>query len=330
MIHVRREIERDLAASLTALLGYRQARWRAVILYGMAGIGKTVLARATADDDQVKKAFRDGIAWVDGSRDLEEEVMRLCLGFSLERELGERWIECWRRWAGAGERRLLLILDDALSAEGLPPFIAGLGSQVVILITTQQGAEIRAEVERWLPANAIMELGVHGLTPDEGRELVVAVLGRPPTDSEWELIWEIGERVDWHPEALRLAATEGREIGWQGILGQLETGHMPWNEIRRLVMRQWARLHADQRDWLTALIGRETPDAGFTTDEAAQCWKVGITIASRRIWSLELCGLVVEETNTEPNTRQWRMGPIMHKTPTRNVQQGERKRRDEQ
>ncbi len=62
-----------------SLTDYRQARWRAVILYGMTGIGKTVIARALADNEQVMRAFRDGVAWIDGSRDPEEEVMRLCL-----------------------------------------------------------------------------------------------------------------------------------------------------------------------------------------------------------------------------------------------------------
>jgi len=312
VIHVARAIERDLIAGLTALRGYRQARWRSVILYGMAGSGKTALARALADDDQVQRAFRDGIAWADGSRDPEEEVMRLCLGFSLEREPGERWHECWRRWAGASERRLLLIIDDAVSADGLPSFIAGLGPQVVALITTQQGAEIRGEVERWLPADAVMEVGIHGLTPAEGRALVEAVAARPLTDAEWDLVQEIGERVGWHPEALRLAAIEGREIGWQGILDELRAGRMPWNDVRRLVMRQWARLQADEQERLSALIRETTANGWLAADEAARLWQVETPVAERRLWLLEHGGLVENIDTNQARQRRWRVWPVAH------------------
>ena len=61
-----------------------------------------------------------------------------------------------------------------------------------------------------------MEVGVHGLTPTEGRALVEAVAARPLTDVEWGLVQAIGERVGWHPEALRLAAIEGREMVGRG------------------------------------------------------------------------------------------------------------------
>jgi len=273
VIHVPRAIERDLIATLTTLRGYRQARWRAVVLYGMAGVGKTASARALADDDQVRRAFRDGIAWVDGSRDPEEEVMRLCLGFSLERAPGERWVKCWRRWAGANECRLLLIIDDAISAEGLPPLIAGLGLQAVVMITTRQGAEIRAEVERWLPADAVMKMGIHGLTPAEGRALVEAVIARSLTDADWGIVHEIGERIGWHPEVLRLAAIEGREIGRQGLLGELRAGQIPWDEVRQVVLRQWTRLRRDEREWLSALVRGTASDARFAIDHAARLWQ---------------------------------------------------------
>jgi hypothetical protein len=308
VIHVRREIERDLAASLTALPGYRRARWRAVILYGMAGIGKTAMARALADNDQVKKAFRDGVAWVEGSRDPEEEVMRLCLGFDLERKPGERWIECWRRWTSAAERRLLLIIDDAISAEGLPPLIAWLGPQVVALITTQRGAETGAEVERWLPSDAITEVGIHGLAPSEGSALVEGVIGHALADTDEEMIQMIGELVGWHPEALRLTAIEGREIGWQGILGELETGRMPWDEVGRLMLSQWTRLRTDEPEWLSDLVQGAPDPAWLTSDDAACLWQVVRPIAERRLWLLEHSGLV--ESQVAEQTQQWRVARV--------------------
>jgi hypothetical protein len=176
VIHVTRVIEQKLAAALMALSGYRRARWRALIFYGLAGSGKTVLAQTLADDAQVQRAFRDGILWADGSRDPVEEVERLCLALGLERLPGERPVETWQRWAGAPERRLLLIVDDAQTGETLRPLVAGLGPQVVVLATTQQGFEVRAEVERWLPTDQVLALAVGGLTPEEGRQLVEAVV----------------------------------------------------------------------------------------------------------------------------------------------------------
>ncbi len=302
-----RSVERDLIPDLIAYRGYRQARRQAVILYGLAGSGKTAIARSLADNERIKNIFRDGIAWVDGSHDPEEEVTRLCQALNLERVPGERWLECWRRWASAAERRLLLIVDDAVSAEGLPPLIAGLGSQVAVLITTQQGAEIRAEVERWLPADAIMEVGAEGMAPIEGRAFVEVAVGRPLAVAERELVREIGERVGWHPEALRLAAIEGREIGWQGMLDELRAGRMPWPTLRRRLLGQIAELEAEQRGWLTLLNGGNEPGAWFDETDIARRWSVETAVARRRLMMLKRQGLVYEAGDPP----RWRMTPAV-------------------
>ena len=93
-------------------------------------------------------------------------------------------------------------------------------------------------------------------------------------------------------------------------------------------MRQWARMDHEQQAWVAALIKGESLDTGFTADEAAPCWEVETAIASRRIWSLECCGLVVREMSTAPDLRRWRVEPIAHKVLTENVQSHEKKRKD--
>lgn len=325
-----RSVERDLIPDLIAYRGYRQARWQAVILYGLAGGGKTAIARSLADNERIKSVFRDGIAWVDGSCDPEEEITRLCQALQLARAPGERWLQCWRRWVDAAERRFLLIIDDAVSAEGLPSLIAGLGPQAVALISTQQGAEIRAETERWVPANAIMEVGIHGLAPSEGRALVEAVIARPLTDADWDMVQEIGERVGWHPEALRLAAIEGREIGWPGMLDELKAGRMPWEEMRRLVNRQCARLNSGQQEWLLALVRGENRDAGFTIDRSAQVWQTETAIAERRTHILESSGLLTRESNTEAVLRRCQITPMARLALPEMMQHDEDRRNKEQ
>ena len=157
-----------------------------------------------------------------------------------------------------------------------------------------------------------MELGVQGLTPDEGRKLVDAIVAHPPTDPEWEMVREIGERVGWHPEALRLAAIEGREIDWQGILDELRAGRMPWNEVRRLVMRQWARLQADEQEWLSALGRGTPPDTWLATDDAARLWPVERPVAERRLWILEHGGLVENMRTNQAQQNYWRIAPAAH------------------
>ncbi len=313
-MHIQRELENALLAALTELAGYRRARWRAVILYGLAGSGKTALARALAEAPQFRRAFREGVLWVNGRRPPAAEAARLCLALGLPPLPGERPVETWQRWAGEPGRRFLLVIDDAADGAAVQPLVAQLGPQVVALITTQQGLAVRAEVERWLPADQVLELAVSGLTPAEDRQLVEAVADQPLTTADWDLVQALGELVGWHPEALRLAAIEGRAIGWPGLLGELQAGRLPWRAVQRLIRRRWARLPADQQAWLDPLCQATAPGAWFTAATAAQLWCVAEAVAARRLWLLHYSGWV-ESSHADPaQPDQWQVARLAQRT----------------
>lgn len=72
-------------------------------------------------------------------------------------------------------------------------------------------------------------------------------------------------------------------------------------------MKQRARLHADQRAWLTALIESKEANTGFTADAAARLWRVEGRVANCRLWLLKHGGLVDEESDAS----RWRVAPLM-------------------
>jgi hypothetical protein len=142
--------------------------------------------------------------------------------------------------------------------------------------------------------------------------LVEAVRGRPLVEVEWTAVQEIGALIGWQPEALRLAAIEGREVGWEGALAELSkipewgrAGRLPWAEVKRLVMRQWARLAAEQRGWLAALAEGSAAGAWLTDAATARLWEVAVAVARRRLLALRWQGLMDEEQDAA----HWRIAP---------------------
>lgn len=308
-LRVARVVVGELAAALTALAGYRQARWGVVVVCGLAGSGKSVLAQAVAEDEPVQRVFRDGCVWLDGCGDVTAGVERVCAALGLERRPWEGAAEAWRRWAGVGERRLLVIVDGVQDGAALRPVLAGLGAQVVALVTTRWGRAVAAEAARWVGAERVRVVVVGGLAPAEGRRLLEGVVGRGLAGSEWEWAAEVGARVGWHVEALRRAALEGREIGFAGVLGELRAGRLPWAEVRGLLEGQWGELAVAERGWLAGLLVGEAAGAWRTVGEAAALWGVAEAVARRRLWVLAGTGLVEEEGSGE--AWRWRVAPVV-------------------
>ena len=214
VIHVTGALEHELITAITALSGYRQLCYQAFLIHGPVGAGKTSLVRALADHPLTRRTFRDGVAWVESARNPNETVMRLCLGFELERAPGERWVECWRRWIGLEERRVLLIVDNVRDPRGLTSLVSGLGPQVTVFVTTRKRIAVLAELERWLPARAIRQVEVSGLSPEEAAALATTVMGRKLDIEESVHVQKIGNRVRWRPEAIRCEVIKARETGW--------------------------------------------------------------------------------------------------------------------
>ncbi|GCE14348.1 tetratricopeptide repeat protein [Tengunoibacter tsumagoiensis] len=112
-------------------------------LYGLPGIGKTAIAVALTTDREVQNHFRDGILWAG----LGPNPNRLgllthwgaLLGISPKDVENVTSSKAWSRTLHAiiGQRRMLLIIDDAWSIEDAMALQVG-GSRCAHLLTTRQ------------------------------------------------------------------------------------------------------------------------------------------------------------------------------------------------
>jgi tetratricopeptide (TPR) repeat protein/CRP-like cAMP-binding protein len=149
---------------------------RAVVIQGMAGVGKTTLALHWAH--RVADRFPDGVVFTDlrgtGRAPVTAaEAMGQVLrglgvpGDQLSRGEAELAAQCRSLLAG---RRALLVLDDAAGAEQIRPLLAAMGAGLAVVTTRRrlsvplEGADIRT-------------LELREMTPDEAVDLFAAVLG---------------------------------------------------------------------------------------------------------------------------------------------------------
>lgn len=165
-------------------------------LNGLPGIGKTTLAIALVRDQQVQAYFRDGILWT--GLGPQPNVLGLLARWGVLlgiKPAGVENVNSWEAWrralqASIGNRRLLLVIDDAWSVEDALAFQVG-GPQSTHLLTTrlprvafafaQQEAMVVPELEdvdglellaRYVPQLVQQD-------PEDARTLVRAVGGLP-------------------------------------------------------------------------------------------------------------------------------------------------------
>jgi len=162
-------------------------------LRGAGGYGKTTLAKALAHDPDIQDAYFDGILWAE----LGEKPERLLSTLSdlITLLVGERpALETINAAAAklgetVGDRRILMVIDDAWREQDLRPFLQG-GPNTVRLLTTRIDSVPPATADA-MQAGEALRLLAFGLPPDqtsrEGQSLakLAARLG------EWALLLKI-------------------------------------------------------------------------------------------------------------------------------------------
>jgi transcriptional regulator with XRE-family HTH domain len=342
--YVEREEQHRLREMLTEWADWRRARWRGIVVTGVAGAGKTTLLSALAQDPSVRRAFRDGILWLKGSENdlLDQAADRI----GLVGPPGARR-EKWAQWAGAPYRRLLIVVDDGLPDEDLDTLAATLGPQAVLVVTTQKGPEVTAAIERWIPREHRAEILLRGLREEEGFSLIAQVLGAPVREPDRETVRQIGHLLGWHPEGLRIAAAMAGDIGeqkgrraeeqrgrgaeeqrsegagepdWAGVLAFLEEERLKggeWDPLRRLVERQWERMGEVRRRRVEQLVWRTVRGGPLGEHLAGALWGVRPEVARHLLRDLERTGLVERVTAhplewwREGKVEMWRVTPVV-------------------
>ena len=143
-------------------------------LNGAGGYGKTTLAKALAHDPDIQDAYFDGVLWVE----LGEKPETCSADCRPHRDShgpapGLETIDAAAAALGEalGDRRILMIVDDAWREQDLRPFLQG-GRNTTRLITTR--------LNRVLPTNAFRQ-PVDAMKGKEARELLAS--GLPKTKS---------------------------------------------------------------------------------------------------------------------------------------------------
>jgi tetratricopeptide (TPR) repeat protein len=187
--------------------GPGQSRARTQVLSGMPGIGKTALATYWAH--RVAHRFPDGQLHVDlrgydpGEQALTpEDVLRgflEALGSDPRRVPAEPTALVGIYRSLLAERRMLIVLDNARSAEQVRPLLPG-SSGCVTLVTS------RSQLTGLIASEAACLLTLAPLTEGEARTLLADRLGEHRIAAEPRAVQEITIRCDGLPLALAVIA----------------------------------------------------------------------------------------------------------------------------
>lgn len=116
---------------------------RVTAINGMGGIGKSVLAAAVARNIDMRRAFKDGIAWFDCGDPSGFQWALKGIGAALDERHHAKYLNLetarHRLPEALRDRACLLVLDDVRAVSEIQPFLNALSPRSRLLITTRDG-----------------------------------------------------------------------------------------------------------------------------------------------------------------------------------------------
>jgi len=239
------ELKRALLAETHGAVGITGAAQK-LGLHGQGGIGKTVLAIALANDEDIRRTFHDGIFRITMSQEPDVKALQAELMHVLSTSTGVcTTIEQGRTKLQElfTEKSCLLVIDDVWQAEHVRAFDA-LGPLSRLVVTTRDASV--------LTALGVQEKSVDVLSTNAALALLaewsVQSLDELPVEAN-----EICESCGNVPLALALAGAQAREgLSWEAILNALKKGDLefldhPYGSIFKSMKLSIAALLEDER-----------------------------------------------------------------------------------
>jgi DNA-binding SARP family transcriptional activator len=233
------------------------------VVHGLPGVGKTTLAvyaahrlRPTYPDGQILVQLRDRGTGRRTPGAVYAELLRR-LGADREADAVDEEDRAALLRAVLVDRKVLLVLDDAVDAEAVHPLLPGAGGSAV-LVTSR----------RLLALDSARYVGLDPLSVSEAVELLGRIVGPVRVDADPDAAERVVRAARLLPVAVRLAATmlvarPDVPLRSSSVDGQAEVA------VRTVVAELLDDLDADERQMLASLAKRTAEPLGSTANDAA-------------------------------------------------------------
>jgi hypothetical protein len=291
-------------------------------IYGLGGIGKSVLAAKLAHDETIQSRFSDGILWATLGQ--SPDLLPLLSGWI--QALGDNDYKPTAIESASVHLRTLLydktallVVDDVWHPEHLEPFRVG-GNDCCVLVTTREAR---------IPEAHRYDLDV--MDPEQALALMTQKLSEPLREDETQQALAFANRVGYLPLALELAATQIEEgVSWaelfedfQAEVVRLESldiysqDDIPNDAKRRkysllacfnLSLKQLSTEQLRQFAWL----GIVPEDVNLTQEMATTLWQVTPRQAGAILRLFSAKALMLPGAKQAGNQRTYRLHDLMH------------------